>query len=267
MILPACGGTAPRFILIICILIELYRRDYAFPFIILHCHSPNCKRFCPESQKWQELRWPRFPFWRRRPPTSLTLNISPQLGLSPPQHNNKHRIEIGDAQHSPRDVGFVACSEVFLRLDFSLVLAYPLLNSLLTCHEQDRPVTFFYVLLSLSPKNTLLDKIDKAHPTHCNTALRLRLSTCSRHSGNPHYIQFIFIFIFDYVTQLSTVKMPPQPREPPTLCKKCKLEFPTWEDFHKHKLSSSQHITCQFCSRDFGTRQACARHTLQVRFP
>lgn len=48
--------------------------------------------------------------------------------------------------------------------------------------------------------------------------------------------------------------------EDPTICAKCNLTFPTFEAYHRHKLRSRRHITCDVCSADFESHEACKQH-------
>ena len=63
----------------------------------------------------------------------------------------------------------------------------------------------------------------------------------------------------------STATMPP-PRgqqileEEPTICVKCELSFKTFTEYHQHKIRSRRHITCEACSQDFESHEACKQH-------
>ncbi|KAF8853282.1 hypothetical protein BDZ45DRAFT_748694 [Acephala macrosclerotiorum] len=47
----------------------------------------------------------------------------------------------------------------------------------------------------------------------------------------------------------------------PTYCKLCNISFPSFIDFHRHKLKSSKHpFVCEICSQDFNTQEAMKQH-------
>jgi len=55
--------------------------------------------------------------------------------------------------------------------------------------------------------------------------------------------------------------------EEPTVCTKCELSFKSFADYHKHKVHSRRHITCEVCSQDFEGHEACKQHHDLVSAP
>ena len=51
------------------------------------------------------------------------------------------------------------------------------------------------------------------------------------------------------------------------MCTKCELTFKTFMDYHQHKMRSRRHITCEVCSQDFESHEACKQHHDLVRSP
>ncbi|KAE8441598.1 hypothetical protein EG329_004647 [Mollisiaceae sp. DMI_Dod_QoI] len=48
--------------------------------------------------------------------------------------------------------------------------------------------------------------------------------------------------------------------EPPTICKLCNIEFPSFIAYHNHKVQSRRHICCEICSQDFNNDKAFKQH-------
>ena len=47
-------------------------------------------------------------------------------------------------------------------------------------------------------------------------------------------------------------------------CSICKIDFPNWDAYHEHKVTSKAHITCPLCSADFATADGRNRHSKTV---
>lgn len=47
-------------------------------------------------------------------------------------------------------------------------------------------------------------------------------------------------------------------------CKICRITFKQWEDYHRHKMTSNNHISCDICSSDFYTDEGLKRHRTLV---
>ncbi|KAM3066667.1 hypothetical protein ACMFMG_002379 [Clarireedia jacksonii] len=47
-------------------------------------------------------------------------------------------------------------------------------------------------------------------------------------------------------------------------CKFCPLTFPTWEQYHQHKISTPDHRCCDICSVDFETDESLRHHRSMI---
>ena len=47
-------------------------------------------------------------------------------------------------------------------------------------------------------------------------------------------------------------------------CLVCDLDFPSWDAYHDHKLTSDDHIVCPICSQDFRSNHGKVRHIKQA---
>jgi DNA-directed RNA polymerase subunit RPC12/RpoP len=47
-------------------------------------------------------------------------------------------------------------------------------------------------------------------------------------------------------------------------CRRCDIDFRSWEEFHLHKMESDRHIACPECGEEFRTSGGRERHVLLV---
>ena len=47
-------------------------------------------------------------------------------------------------------------------------------------------------------------------------------------------------------------------------CRLCDIDFASWDDYHTHKIHSTEHIVCPICSADFRTQDGRNAHLRQV---